>query len=77
VLHGHEHRDLHAHLEGPTGPIPVIGAGSGTYNSPLLDRRARYNIYTITGKGRDARFTVEQRVHDPASGGFVPYPPTT
>ncbi len=77
VLHGHEHRDLRAHLEGPTGPIPVIGAGSGTYNSPLLDRRARYNIYNITGEGRDARFTVEQRVHDPARGGFIPYPPTT
>jgi 3',5'-cyclic AMP phosphodiesterase CpdA len=77
VLHGHEHRDLRATVPGPTGPIPVIGVGSGTYNHPLLDRRARYNVYTVTGKGRAAQFTVEQRVHDPASGIFVPYQPAT
>ena len=77
VLHGHEHRDLRATLDGPSGPIPVIGVGSGTYNSPHLDRRARYNIYTVEGSGKDARFTVEQRVHDPQSGQFVPYSPAT
>lgn len=72
VLHGHEHRDLRAALEGPSGPIPVIGVGSGTYNSPHLDRRARYNIYTVEGSGQNTRFTIEQRVHDLQSGQFVP-----
>lgn len=88
VLHGHEHRDLRGELPGPSGPIPIIGVGSGTYEDkragepahPVrLDRRARYNIYTITrsGEGAAARFSfgVEQRVHDPTVGRFVAYPP--
>lgn len=67
ILHGHEHRDLCAELPGPRGPIPVIGVGSGTFADPRLDRRARYNIYTVTpGSG----FSVEQRVYDPASETF-------
>lgn len=68
ILHGHEHRDLHATLPGPSGPIPVIGVGSGTYDDHRADRRARYNVYTIDG-GR--LVSVETRVHDPATGGFA------
>lgn len=75
VLHGHEHRDLRATLDGPNGSIPVIGVGSGTYNHPLPERRARYNVYTIDGQGASAKLTVEQRVHDPQSGRFVPSSP--
>ena len=68
VLHGHEHRDLSVTLPGPSGPIPVIGVGSGTYNDHRADRRARYNVYTIDG-GR--LVSVETRVHDPATGRFA------
>jgi 3',5'-cyclic AMP phosphodiesterase CpdA len=68
VVHGHEHRDVRAELPGPRGPIPVIGVGSATYQDPRPDRRARYNLYRIDGPGR---FTVETRVHDPASGAFT------
>jgi 3',5'-cyclic AMP phosphodiesterase CpdA len=80
VLHGHEHRDLRGELPGPSGPIPVIGVGSGTYEDQRpgqLDRRARYNIYTIPDRvgGAPATFSVEQRVHDPSTGRFVPYVP--
>ncbi|MSP62202.1 MAG: metallophosphoesterase [Myxococcales bacterium] len=66
ILHGHEHRDLRNTVEGPHGPIPVIGVGSGTYDDPRPERRARYNLYRIEGR----EITVETRVHDAASGQF-------
>ena len=80
VLHGHEHRDLRGELPGPRGPIPIIGVGSGTYDDKRpgqLDHRARYNIYTIhdPAAGTPTRFSIEQRVHDPLTNQFLPYPP--
>lgn len=69
VLHGHEHRDLRRELEGPSGPIPVIGVGSCTYSDTRPDRRARYNVYTIEN---GALREVETRVHDEATGRFRP-----
>ena len=73
ILHGHEHRDLAVTLPGPRGLIPVIGVGSGTYDDPRADRRARYNVYTIEG-GR--LVSVEHRIHDPATNRFAATPPT-
>jgi hypothetical protein len=67
VLHGHEHRDLRRELVGPTGPIPVIGVGSATYDDARPERRARYNVYRVE-HGRLAG--VETRVHDAAAGTF-------
>lgn len=71
VLHGHEHRDLVAELPGPSGPIPVLGIGSGTYDDPRRERRARYRLIHVEGRA----FTVETRVHDPASGRFERFEP--
>jgi 3',5'-cyclic AMP phosphodiesterase CpdA len=68
VLHGHEHRDLRHELDGPRGKIPVIGVGSGTYDDQRLERRARYNVYTIES---NRLVDIETRVHDLASKGFV------
>jgi 3',5'-cyclic AMP phosphodiesterase CpdA len=68
VLHGHEHRNLETTLEGPDGPIPVVGVGSGTYDDPRPERRARYNVYHVEG-GRLVR--IEPRVHDPARDRFL------
>ena len=46
VLHGHDHRDERATLEGPNGSkIPVVGAGSASYGAA-----ARYNVYEIEGR---------------------------
>jgi 3',5'-cyclic AMP phosphodiesterase CpdA len=74
VLHGHEHRDLRRELDGPRGKIPVIGVGSGTYDDARRERRARYNVYTIA----DQRLvSVETRVHDKGTGGFVAYDQST
>jgi 3',5'-cyclic AMP phosphodiesterase CpdA len=67
VLHGHEHRDLRAQLDGPNGPIPVIGVGSGSYDDPRPERRARYNVYRVEGR---RLVSVETFVHDAAAGAF-------
>lgn len=50
VLHGHDHRDFFAELPGPNGTrIPVVGAGSASYDGPP-DRRSRYHIVEISGR---------------------------
>jgi 3',5'-cyclic AMP phosphodiesterase CpdA len=66
VIHGHDHRDERATLPGPGGAsIPVVGAGSASYNGGP-DRRARYNIYEIAA-GHITRVT---RAHDEAQDSF-------
>lgn len=66
VLHGHDHRDEHAVVDGPgRAKIPVVGAGSASYaGSP--DRRSRYNLYEIDG----GSITSSTFVHDQATGRF-------
>src|SRR3569623_509331 len=49
IVHGHEHRDMSEQLLGPSGPIPVRGVASGTYEHDLPERTARYRIYEIAG----------------------------
>jgi 3',5'-cyclic AMP phosphodiesterase CpdA len=68
VLHGHEHRDLRHELRGPNGVIPVIGVGSGTYDHPGADRRARYNVYRIEER---RLIEVTTYVFEPDSRRFV------
>jgi 3',5'-cyclic AMP phosphodiesterase CpdA len=66
VIHGHDHADERATLEGPGGArIPVVGAGSASY-AGAADRRARYNIYEI-GAGAIVCIT---RAHDEVSDAF-------
>jgi 3',5'-cyclic AMP phosphodiesterase CpdA len=66
VLHGHDHADERATLDGPGGTrIPVVGAGSASYAGGA-DRRARYNIYEIEGRS----ITCVIRAHDEASDTF-------
>jgi hypothetical protein len=50
VLHGHNHVGSLAHLEGPRGPIPVIGAPSASSRGGTLTHTAGYHLFTI---GRD------------------------
>jgi len=66
VLHGHDHRDESAVLEGPAGrSIPIIGAGSASYSGGPATR-SRYNIYEIAGD----TITLVTRAHDEASAAF-------
>ena len=67
VLHGHDHRDERALLDGPAGRrIPIVGAGSASYAGGP-ERRARYNIYEIADGGAIALVT---RAHDEATDRF-------
>ena len=66
VLHGHDHADERATLDGPGGArIPVVGAGSASY-AGAADRRSRYNIYEIDGRA----ITCVTRAHDEATDRF-------
>lgn len=69
VLHGHLHVPMRGTLEGPRGPIPVLGAGSA---SALGKRKSVAHYHTIEiepGAGRP-RLTVCHHLYDPASRRF-------
>lgn len=68
ILHGHNHRHMLNHAQGPQGPVPVIGvpAASAT-GSPERDYAAwyRYNISRESGRWL---VTAEVRSWNPSTG---------
>jgi 3',5'-cyclic AMP phosphodiesterase CpdA len=67
VLHGHDHRDERATLDGPSGrAIAIVGAGSASYAGGP-ETRSRYNIYEI---GDGGAITLVTRAHDEARDRF-------
>ena len=72
VLHGHEHEDLYAELQGPGGAVPVRGIQSGTYEAGRPALRARYRIYEIGTNGSDRPGVVSEslKVWNPAEEAF-------
>lgn len=77
ILHGHEHLDLSATLPGATGPVPVRGIQSGTYDAGdgAAHRRARYRIYEIADTcesgERPGILGEELRIWSPDGKNFV------
>jgi hypothetical protein len=53
IVHGHNHRQLIAHLKGPHGQVPVIGVASASAVPGTPRHRAAYHLYTITQRGHD------------------------
>ncbi|MEO0975761.1 MAG: metallophosphoesterase [Pseudomonadota bacterium] len=47
ILHGHTHIDSFEEIEGPTGPVPVIGVPSATSAPGGRHPAARYNLFRI------------------------------
>lgn len=47
VLHGHNHVGSVAFLDGPTGPVPVIGAPSASARGGAVVHRAGYHLFMI------------------------------
>jgi 3',5'-cyclic AMP phosphodiesterase CpdA len=50
VVHGHNHVGSLAHLAGPRGPVPVVGAPSASARGGTLIHTAGYHLFAI---GRD------------------------
>ncbi len=49
VLHGHTHINSLAEIEGPNGPVPVVGVPSATSAPGRKKPAARYNLFSIEG----------------------------
>lgn len=78
VLHGHMHRSSIAEVEGPAGPIPVVGVRSASAVGRRPGRRAQYHLCRIEaepptgGLGRPHfRIALEVRGYDAESRRFV------
>jgi 3',5'-cyclic AMP phosphodiesterase CpdA len=75
VLHGHGHRTLIGAVEGPSGPIPVVGARSSSDVGHRPEKRAQYHLYEIepeTSGARRFRIRLLIRGWDPAARRFAP-----
>jgi 3',5'-cyclic AMP phosphodiesterase CpdA len=59
VIHGHNHKLQTARIEGPRGPVPVIGVASGSAVGGTPDHRAGYNLFAIEGSA--GAFTIKGR----------------
>jgi 3',5'-cyclic AMP phosphodiesterase CpdA len=49
VLHGHDHEHALMRIDGPHGPIPVVGVPSASETPPGEHDAAGYNLYRIDG----------------------------
>jgi 3',5'-cyclic AMP phosphodiesterase CpdA len=75
VLHGHGHRTLIGALDGPSGPIPVVGARSSSDVGHHPDKRAQYHLYEIEpAPGGRPRFHIRLKIRgwDPETRAFAP-----
>ena len=76
VLHGHGHRTVFQEIEGPEGPIPVVGARSASYLGDEPQKRAQYHVYELERDprpgGRRFRIQVRVRGYDATQSRFVP-----
>jgi 3',5'-cyclic AMP phosphodiesterase CpdA len=66
VIHGHNHVGSVAHIEGPAGWVPVIGAPSASARGGALIHRAGYHLYTVAGEPGSFRIDAELRGLDGA-----------
>ena len=67
VLHGHTHKPIATSLTGPNGPIPLLGAGSASYN-----QHGHYHIVSLQ-PAPDGTYGigVEHRRYDAETNRFV------
>jgi 3',5'-cyclic AMP phosphodiesterase CpdA len=65
IIHGHNHVGSIAHIEGPKGPVPVMGAPSASARGGELNHRAGYHLFTVTGEADAFEISAELRGLDP------------
>ncbi len=61
VLHGHNHRTSVAHLRGPHGPVPVVGAPSASARGGTRTHRAAYHLFAIQPDGMRSKIAARSR----------------
>ncbi len=69
VLHGHNHVGSVAFVEGPNGPIPIVGAPSASAHDMRPNHRAAYYLFEIARAG--GRFAVTATERGLTEGGTV------
>jgi len=69
VLHGHNHRSEAQRIDGPSGPVPVLGVASASAAPDSKYGRARYHLIRIERDGRGWRMRVELRALNAQSDG--------
>ncbi len=72
VLHGHNHRSEVARIEGPAGPVPVIGVTSASAAPGSKYGRARYHLIGVEREPAGWRLAVEIRALRGDGGGCEP-----
>ncbi len=72
VLHGHNHRSEAARIEGPSGPIPVLGVTSASAAPDSKYGRARYHLIHIERNDGGWKLRVELRALNAAFDGCEP-----
>jgi 3',5'-cyclic AMP phosphodiesterase CpdA len=61
IIHGHNHTGSIAHIRGPNGLVPVIGAPSASERGGLVNHRAGYHLFTVAGEPGAYQITAELR----------------
>jgi 3',5'-cyclic AMP phosphodiesterase CpdA len=72
ILHGHTHRSEFARIDGPRGPIAVLGVASASSAEGSRYGRARYHLIDIVRAGAGWRFIVKVRAVKPDHTGCAP-----
>lgn len=72
ILHGHNHRSEVARIDGPTGPVPVIGVTSASAAPGSKYGRARYHLIHIEREGAGWRLDVDIRALRADGAGCEP-----
>ncbi len=72
ILHGHNHRSEAARLDGPAGPVPVLGVTSASAAPDSKYGRARYHLIRIERDPAGWRLQVEIRALTAAGDGCEP-----
>ncbi|MHC5652507.1 metallophosphoesterase family protein [Stappia sp.] len=67
VLHGHTHLATRTQIDGPDGPVPVIGVPSASNGIGHKRPAARYNLFSISGEPGAWRCEMEERGYGPLS----------
>jgi 3',5'-cyclic AMP phosphodiesterase CpdA len=68
VLCGHQHRFQFAELDGPSGPIPVVGGPSASLRADVGDHYGGYLLHRLELGERGWSFEIEGRRLDPITG---------